>query len=458
MDFYGLAKQCAQHIIDHRNEDFALVSHMDADGISSCAILSTALDRLGISHSYQCIKLNEFASVEPADNMIFSDLGSGQQDELRALFPAANVTIVDHHQFEASQYRHHFNPFMAGHDGGTEISGSGMSYFLARALDAANTDLAALAVVGAVGDMQSLWGKLEGLNQVIVADGTAAGVLKAEPDLLLYGRFTRPLFKSLQYFSDPPIPGISGNESNAIALLSQLGIPIKGDDWRTLSDLTMEEKQTLGTEMIQRILSVLPPEFVAIAPRLVFGEVYTLPGEDRYSPLRDASEFSTCLNASGRNDCPEIGVEVAKGNRGIYYDRLMSLLARHRRKLARGIEIVNSRGITKLGNLQYFDGTGISDTLVGTIAGLLLGTEECDPYTPLIGYTPADANTIKVSVRCSKLLVRRDLNMGAILRNVSRKYGGAGGGHAFACGAFVPHEHITPFLDDVSVEIGRTAG
>jgi RecJ-like exonuclease len=89
---------------------------------------------------------------------------------------------------------------------------------------------------------------------------------------------------------------------------------------------------------------------------------------------------------------------------------------------------------------------------------LLLGTEECDPYTPLIGFTPADASTIKISVRCSKLLVRRDLNMGVIMRNISRKHGGAGGGHAFACGAFVPQENITPFLNDVSQEIGKTAG
>lgn len=455
MDFYELATACADAIKEHRNEEYAIVSHMDADGISSCAILSTALDRMGVEHTYQCVKLNEIASVSPAENMLFADLGSGQQDLIRETFPSSRITIIDHHQFETSLFEHHFNPFCTGHDGGKEISGSGMAYFLSRALDPRNTDLSALAIVGAVGDMQSLWGRLEGLNRVIVEDGRRAGVLSADPDLLLYGRFTRPIFKSLQYFSDPPIPGISGSESNAIALLSQLGIALRGDDWRTPSDLTLAEKQVLGTEIIQRILHELPPEFVALAPSLVFGEAYTLVCEDRYSPLRDASEFSTCLNASGRHGCPEVGVEVAKGNRGVYYDKLMQLLARHRRRLARGIELVHARGIERLDHVQYFDGTGISDTLVGTIAGLLLGTPGCDPYTPLIGFTPSDDRTVKVSVRCSKLLVRRNLNMGCIVRAVSRKYGGTGGGHAFACGAFVPLEHITPFLADVSSEIGK---
>lgn len=457
MDFYELARRCATHVREHKDEEFRIVSHIDADGISSCALVSTALDRLGIEHDYACIKLNEMDRVEPADNMIFCDLGSGQQDQIAELFPDSSVTIIDHHQFEGSLFDHHFNPFLAGVDGGSEISGSGMSYFFARALDESNTDLAPLAIVGAVGDMQALWGRLKGMNREIVADGISRGVLSADPDLLLYGRFTRPIYKSVQFFSDPPIPGISGSESNAIALLSSIGISVREDQWRTPSDLTLDEKQRLGTEIIRRIVSELPPEFARLAPNLVFGETYTFINEERYSPLRDASEFSTCLNAAGRHDCPDIGVEVAKGNRSIYYEKLMSLVRRHRQQLAKGIGLIESRGISRLSHLQYFDGTGISDTLVGTVAGLVLGSKECDPFTPLIGYTPTNDHMLKVSLRCSKLLVGRELNMGRILHDVSQRYDGAGGGHAFACGAFIPHEHITPFLEDVSHAVGATA-
>lgn len=457
MDLYQLANQCTKNVKNHLNEEFSIISHMDADGISSCSIMSTALDRMGIEHDFHCIKINEIPDMEPRDNMIFCDLGSGQQETVKKSFPDSNITIIDHHQFPESMFECHFNPFLAGVDGGSEISGSGMSYFFARALDKSNIDLAPLAVVGAVGDMQNLWGSLDGMNKVIVEDGVSSGTLKASPDLRLYGRFTRPIYKSLQYFSDPPVPGISGNESNCIALLSQLGIPIREDDWRTPSDLSLEEKQILGTELIKRILSELPEDFVQLAPKLIFGESYTFEKEDPHSPLRDATEFSTCLNAAGRNGAPEVGVEVAKGNRGIYFDKLMSMLKMHRRRLARSIGLIESRGIERLDHLQYFDGTGISDTLVGTVAGLMLGSDGTDPYMPIIGYTPTDDRNIKVSLRCSKLLIVRKINMGKILREVSKKYGGEGGGHACACGAFVPHENITPFLDDVSKRVGEAS-
>jgi len=455
MDIFQLARECTSNVKEHSNEDFFLVSHMDADGISSCSIMSTALERAGIEHRFRCVKINEISGLEPCENMIFCDLGSGQQDTLQKCFPDSNITIIDHHQFVESSYKCHFNPFLAGVDGGKEISGSGMSYFFAKAMDPSNSDLAPLAIVGAVGDMQNIWGSLEGMNTRIVADGIENGTVSASPDLRLYGRFTRPLYKSLQYFSDPPVPGVSGNESNCIALLSSLDIPLKEDQWRTPSDLTLDEKQKLGTELIRRIMSKLPSEFISLAPKLVFGESYTFEGEDRYSPLRDASEFSTCLNAAGRNGAPEIGVEVAKGNRGVYYDKLMSLLKTHRRKLARSIGLVESRGIERLDNLQYFDGTGISDTLVGTVAGLLLGSDGTDPFIPLIGYTPSDDRNMKISLRCSKLLIGKKVNMGSILRDTSRQYGGEGGGHAFACGAYIPHENITHFLDDVSKKIGE---
>ncbi|MHC1605455.1 MAG: DHHA1 domain-containing protein [Candidatus Methanofastidiosia archaeon] len=454
MDFFDLAKKSVQNVLNHRNEEFLIVSHMDADGISSCAILSKAFDRAGIDHRIVCIKLSEITSITPEENMVFCDLGSGQQEIIKSEFGDANITIIDHHQFEENRFKYHFNPFLAGRNGGSEISGSGMAYFFSKALDNQNMDLASLAVVGAVGDMQNLWGRLEGLNRIILDDGRKEGILETKPDLLLYGRNTRPIYKSLQYFTDPPIPGVSGSESQALALLSSLGISSKGEDWRTPSDLTFEEKQKLGAEIIKRILSTLPKEFVGVAPKLVFGESYTLRKEEEHSPLKDATEFSTCLNATGRHDNPEIGVEVAKGNRGIYFEQLKTLLKKHRRMLARGISLVESRRIECLDNLQYFDGTGISDNLVGTVTGLLLGNNGCDPFIPLIGYTPLDDVTIKVSLRCSKLLVTQDLNMGKIVREAAKEFGGDGGGHAFACGAYVPAEHLTGFLNCVSRKMG----
>src|SRR5437867_2464918 len=91
--------------------------------------------------------------------------------------------------------------------------GAGCAYAVAKALSPKNTDLAAIAVVGAVGDIQDQeFRRLSGYNRTILADGIAAGVLEAGIDLRLFGRETRPAYKMLQYATDPWIPRVSGNE------------------------------------------------------------------------------------------------------------------------------------------------------------------------------------------------------------------------------------------------------
>ena len=41
-----------------------------------------------------------------------------------------------------------------GLDGATDVSGSGVAYFVAKAMNQKNVDLAPVALVGALGDMQ----------------------------------------------------------------------------------------------------------------------------------------------------------------------------------------------------------------------------------------------------------------------------------------------------------------
>ena len=43
------------------------------------------------------------------------------------------------------------NPHLFGIDGATDVSGSGVAYFAAKAVNPANVDLAPIALVGALG-------------------------------------------------------------------------------------------------------------------------------------------------------------------------------------------------------------------------------------------------------------------------------------------------------------------
>src|SRR5207247_9463173 len=171
-------------------------------------------------------------------------------------------------------------------EGYDSAGGAGCADAWARGLDGRTADLAAIAIVGAVGDVQDQeFRRLSGYDRPILEDGVAAGVVAAEIDLRLFGRETRPAYKMLQYASDPWIPRLSGNEEACIAFLLELGIDLKTEEhWRSWSDLDRGEKRrvvsALASHMLERGCGIKEVE------RLV-GETYTLVRWPGGSPARD---------------------------------------------------------------------------------------------------------------------------------------------------------------------------
>jgi len=429
-----------------------VVTHLDADGLSAGGILSQALKRGGKEVEVEVLPgVYQNNVPEEGELTIFSDLGSGQLDLLEKKYSGKDVIILDHHQPSGPEWPSlvHVNPCLVGVDGANDISGAGVSYLFAKALDKENKDLSKLAVVGAVGDIQNFWGKFTGINAAILQDAVHAGQVSTESDLLLYGRFTRPLFKSMQYFTDPFVPDVSNSESGCISLLQMLGIDLKdGTKWRSLSDLNKEEKAKISGELISRALTMIPEELSKYVPGLVIGDVYNIQDEEKTPELMDASEFSTCLNATGRNKKPEVGLRIACGNRGEAYKELKGLLRMHRRNIAKGLSFVEETGV-KTGPenyLQYFDALDeIKPNIIGTIAGLMLGNEGTDPYKPIVGMARTSAG-VKVSARSSRILVLKGVDMASAIRVAALSVGGRGGGHTVACGATIPEEEKEKFI------------
>src|SRR5690606_5742776 len=116
-------------------------------------------------------------------------------------------------------------------------------------------------------------------------------------DLKLFGKQTRPVFKMLEFSSDPYIPGLSGDEDACISFLKEQGIRLKGERWRRWIDMSPEEKARIASALVRRGLraGLSNPQL----ERLV-GEVYVLLAEQEGTELRDASEYSTLLNATAR--------------------------------------------------------------------------------------------------------------------------------------------------------------
>ena len=442
------------------SDDIKIYSHIDCDGICSGAILSTILDRQNKEHEIEFVNLDVLDDIELTHELtIFSDLGSGQRIDTNAK-KGQKIIILDHHPpLRDLDYRNgkdytylEINPIHHGIDGSYYVCGGGLCYFLSK--EFGYDDLSWIGLLSAVGDMQNTTtGHFEGLNEIIQQDAIDGGYLEvSKNDLNIYGRQTRPLFVALSYFSDVKLP-ITNNTNETMAVLEELGIEEKHNR-KTLDQLTMEDKGKLYQYLSGSIAQAVPGKYVKYISRLILGDSYTFLQEDEGSFLRDASEFSTAMNACGRNHKEEIAMEVLKGDRIESLDDLEAVSLEHRRNIAQAIEKVTAdaeSNIIELENLQYFDGTGIKPEIVGTITGMILGY--CNWQKPIIGFTQTESDGLKVSLRCSRLLSYDGIHFGNIIRQVAGDVGGTGGGHSMACGAYIPLEKKEEFLSRFNNEL-----
>jgi len=435
-----------------KENNFLVVSHHDADGITACAIIVNLLKKLNKDVDFKIIRQLDSVTIDevntPGRTLIFTDMGSGQISLLRSR-GIDRFYIIDHHPPEAD-YENQVNPHFYGYDGGIDISGAGVAYLVAKSLG--NEEMAHLAIIGAVGDMQDSDGKLHSLNRIILEDGVKNKLLKVKNDLRLFGRQSRPLPHMLAYSSDPFLPGLTGNPDACVQFIQNLGISLKRDDnsWKTYINLTFEERKKLTTALYIHLLDCNIPEFIIQG---MIGEVYTILNEEKGTELRDAKEFSTLLNACGRQNESEVGVHVCLGDREGYLSRARDILQRHRQMLRNGIDLLSHKGVEELSNLYFFDANNeIDENIIGVIAGMAYGAQIVPPDRPILAFAEDknDSKFVKVSARANWSLVRRGIHLGEAMRICSSKFGGEGGGHDIAAGARVPRDKRDDFLSLVN--------
>jgi RecJ-like exonuclease len=268
---------------------------------------------------------------------------------------------------------------------------------------------------------------------------------------MLFGKQTRPIYKMLQYSSDPYLRGLTGNEDACINFLKKSGMHSQGEKWARWIDLDQPNKRRIVSNLIRFCISDgLHTDKIQ---RLV-GEVYTLLKEQEGTETRDASEYSTLLNATARYDQAQTGLAVCQGDRETEYENAIHLLAQHRRNLVEGMNLVREMGVTRLDNLQYFDaGSAIKDTIVGIVAGMSM-TAIGYRNLPIIAFADTGEG-VKVSGRGNYDLVRRGLNLAAAMDESARLMGGIGGGHDIAAGATIPTNARSEFIRMLDRIIGK---
>jgi len=447
-NFLGGVKEFSKKLVSE--DKVFLVSHHDADGITACAIMLKLFKKFSVSADFRILKQvdrSNIMEINPQDTVVFTDMGSGQLELIKKTIK--NFYIIDHHP-PVGEHENQINPHFYGYDGGFEVSGAGMAYFVAKSLGC--TEVADIAIVGAVGDMQDSKGKLESLNRKILDDGIDEKILNVKYDLRLFGRQSRPLPQMLAYASDPVLPGLTGNPQECMNFIKGLGIPLNGCEnkkWRRYIDLTHAEREKLRDALYIHLLTMNTPEFLI---NKMVGEVYSLLKEEKGTELRDAKEFATVMNACGRQDQSEIGVRVCIGDRKENWTKAKRLLLMHRQHLREGLDFLRTNPLKSKNNFYYFDaGDLIKESIIGVVAGMAYGARIIPPDKPVLAIADDkdDALMKKISARANWSLIRRGIHLGNAMRTACEKIKGEGGGHDIAAGARIPREKETEFLNYV---------
>lgn len=462
LKFIELEKKAVEFIKNLPNNiTVRLISHLDADGITSAAIMINALKNENIKYELTIFpQLTEDVcqtlSKETFEYYIITDLGSSQLNVIKPFLSEKKLLILDHHtlQEDAPQNIVHVNPHLTNIDGSSLISGSGTVFFFACLLNKKNYDSAHLALIGAIGDVQENSGFV-GLNNLILDVAIERNKIKLKKELNLFGKQTRPLYKLLEYSSDLEIPGITGNQKATIFFLEEIGIkPItESGKVKTFVDLTDKEKKILTEHIIiKRLNAGLTNQ------ENIFSNTYEIIDSDLGS-FKDAKEFSTILNACGRMDQAKTGVyacldeigfkEEAKQVQKDYKIEIVHGMNWIEKQLKDSSDLIISNDKYMIINAK----NNIMHTIIGTVASILTMSKKYPEnfYVLSLAHNTCE-NTIKVSMRI--VGNPEDIDLQDIINKIVEKLGvGESGGHQHAAGAVIPLDSETKFLEIAKQEL-----
>jgi RecJ-like exonuclease len=440
------AKEIAETI--RYADSVRIISHYDADGISSAAIMVRALKRMNKRFHLTFVNqldednIKKF-SKEDYNIVLFLDLGSGQLDAIQKHFNDRTLIVSDHHQIQGGIGKNmlHLNP--VDFDIEDNISGSGVTYLIARSLGEENRDLSEFAIIGAIGDTQTgsignSWGVM-GLNKEILKDAVVTKKLKVDKGLRIYGRYTRPIHKALEYSVDPYIPDISGSESKSVQFLKDIGIELKGEKgrWRSLADLSDEEQKKLASHIIVERMkgNVENPDWI-------FGDVYELLEKKDY---RDANEFATVLNAFSKMGMSYLGLCLCLNTEDAF-KQVGEVLRSYRKEIGKAIRLIEEGKIVRKTENAYYimAGKNISEHILSNATSIVCRSIFAE--LPVFAFAETEDGKVKVSARISDSMVSEGISINEIVSECAREVGGEGGGHPGAAGATIPMNSEDKFI------------
>jgi RecJ-like exonuclease len=415
-----------------------IISHNDADGLTSAGILANAIRKAGGRFHITILPRLRNSNVKELTKsryklFIFSDMGSGCLDSISKL--KGDVVVADHHQvpdggdYEIESDNNtmiHVNPHIFNIDGTKDVSGSGLSYLSVHGFE--YYELAGLALTGAYGDMQFKNGPT-GINKLILDEAIEHNTMEVKDELKLAYANSQSLNKSICYTYTPVLKDLSGDMDKCNEFLDNLNI----NKTKSLSQLSQDEYDKLKDELIN-------------INEDIYGKVYHIP--NIRGELRNIEEYSNLLNACGKNKeyTAAVSIELGKYNQ---MDYALKLPSDYANSMQKGVEWVKREGSIEKSHIQYIytedkqhKQVAAAVSSIGIELGIL-------PDKPILSMMKMD-NLIKVSSRTTDNMVNKGVNLGQIMNQASNNFNGSGGGHNIAAGATIPFDQMDNFINLVN--------
>jgi RecJ-like exonuclease len=221
-EFIKKAIEAVKLINSIEAEKALVIYHDDADGISAGAIISTALNRIGLSVKRICLEklfpevVREIHSNRKRTHIFYCDIGSPHCDMISQYNNGRNLTIIlDHHDPKPSN-----DPMVLdlnlenfGFKGESDFSGSTCSFLFAKVISNENIDLSYLAITGSLEIPEGI----KGLNNEILIEALRNKTVLQKNEKLYAPKinmFINDLFSKLQvlgsagYYKGGPELGI----------------------------------------------------------------------------------------------------------------------------------------------------------------------------------------------------------------------------------------------------------
>ena len=417
-----------------------VVSHYDADGITSAAIICKALYRQGYNFHVTLMR-NPFTKgmqrIKEEENelIIFSDMGSAQIEIIETLGPPA--IIIDHHQYLAKETREdiiQINANQCGIDGNYETCGATLSYSFALALNPENKDLIVYALAGAVGDKQHIGG-IKGYNKTLLENALKKGFIKEKIGVKLTGE---NISEALFYSIDPYYKHLSGKKEEIQKILTKLNIN------PSMQPENIEEKQKI---QLQSYLI-----FNLIKTGVQKNILDTVVRKRYISDILgcELEQYADLLDACGKGNHRGLALSVILGDKDAL-TQASQVQQKYRNKILDALISLEKEGIHELQAMRYFHSD--ESSLGGVICGIAVNylTDEQKPLFSIA----RKKDEIHVSCRGNQELVKKGLDLGGGLKIVTKDIGGHGGGHKIAAGATIDGGKEEIFLKKIDETLNK---